>query len=211
MIRSLSPAFWCMRVMKQRSNCGHFWPLHSSPRASILAHAELFSGSCLDLRAIAGFGGLFPGLDDLKIGDLFQARQHRLLFGVVDLLAAGVVGAPFHVAGAQRAQVFLEERNVLEEELFLEILGPCGDDDALAGEDRGNQVRQSFAGARAGFDDQVFLLGQRAFHGFRHLELALAVFVTGVPLGKQSFTAKELADGESLGGCSHLQHDSSSV
>ena len=47
MIRSLSLAFWCMRVMKQRSNCGHFWPLHNSPRASILAHTELFSGSLL--------------------------------------------------------------------------------------------------------------------------------------------------------------------
>ena len=32
-----------------------------------------------------------------------------------------------------------------------------------------------------------------------------------MPLGKQSFTAKELADGESLGGCSHLKHDSSSA
>ena len=107
--------------------------------------------------------------------------------------------------------MLFEERNVLEEELFLEILGARGDDDALAGENRGNQVRQRLPGARAGLDDQVFLVGQRAFHGFRHLQLALAVFVTGVPLGKQSFTAKELADGESFGGCSHLQHDSSSA
>ena len=51
---------------------------------------------------------------------------------------------------------------------------------------------------------RCFLSRQRAFNGFRHLELALAVFVIGVPLGKQSFAAKELADRESFGGCSHL-------
>ena len=36
----------------------------------------------------------------------------------------------------------------------------------------GNQIRQRLAGAGAGFDDQVLLLGERAFHGFGHLELA---------------------------------------
>ena len=177
--------------------------VHLGPCRAVLRQA-------LDLRAIARFGGLLPGLNDLKIGDLFQSRQHGLFFGIVDLLAAGVVGAALHVAGAQRAQVFLQERNVLEEKLFLEIFRSRGNDDALPGENRGNQIRQSLAGSRAGFDDQVFLVGQRAFHGFRHVELALAVFVTGVPLGKQSFTAKELADGESFGGCSHLLDDSTS-
>ena len=38
-------AFWCIFVMKQRSNCGHFWPVHRSPRASILAHAGCAPGS----------------------------------------------------------------------------------------------------------------------------------------------------------------------
>jgi hypothetical protein len=57
----------------------------------------------------------------------------------------------------------------------------------------------------------VLLFKQSALDRFGHAELALAVFVTGMPLGKQTLAAKELANGESLGGCSHLQHDSSSA
>jgi hypothetical protein len=38
-------ARWCISVMKQRSNCLHFWPAQSSERASILAQAVLSSGS----------------------------------------------------------------------------------------------------------------------------------------------------------------------
>ena len=61
----------------------------------------------LDFGAIACFRGLFPLLNDLKIGDLFQSLEYWFLFGIVDLLAAGVVGAAFHVAGAQwRPSVF---------------------------------------------------------------------------------------------------------
>ena len=163
MMMSLSCAFWCIAVMKQRSNCGHFWPVHSSLRASILAQARARFGQRLDLGAIAGFGGLFPFADDAKIGDFFQSVEDGLFFGVVNFLAAGVVGAALHVTGAQRAQVLLEERNVLEEELLLKILGAGGNHDALAGKNRGNQIRQRLAGAGAGFDDQVLLFGERGF------------------------------------------------
>ena len=99
--------------MKQRSNCGHFWPVQRSLRASILAQAELRFGQRLDLGAVAGFGGLLPLADDLKIGDFFQAAEHRLLFGIVDFLAAGVVGAALHVADAQRAPRCFSETECL--------------------------------------------------------------------------------------------------
>ena len=67
--------------------------------------------------------------------------------------------------------MFLEERNVLEEELFLEILGAGGDDHALAREDRGNQVGERLAGAGARLDDQVAAFGERRLDGLGHLEL----------------------------------------
>ena len=152
---------------------GHFWPVHRSRARVDLGPGGAGFGQRLDLGAIADFGGLLPLADDLEIGDLFQAGEHRLLFGVVDLLPAGVVVAALHVADLERPrEVLLQKRNVLEEELFLQILGAGGNDDALAGEHRGNQVGQRLAGAGAGLDDQVPLVGERGFDGLRHLELA---------------------------------------
>ena len=76
--------------------------------AQVAAGVELGPGGAgfgqrLDFGAVAEFGGLLPLADDLEIGHFLQAGQHRLLFGVVDLLAAGVVVAALHVADLQRA------------------------------------------------------------------------------------------------------------
>ena len=173
MMMSLSAARWCIRVMKQRSKLGHFWPVHMSLRASTLAQAVLRFGQRLDFGAVADLGGLLPLADDLEIGDFFQAGEHGLLFGVVDLLPAGVVVAALHVADLERPRkMLLEEGNVLEEELLLQVLGAGGDHDALAGKQRGHQVGERLAGARAGLDDQVALIGERRFHGLGHLHLA---------------------------------------
>jgi hypothetical protein len=142
--------------------------------AKIAAGVDLGPGSALfrqllDLRAVADFGGLLPGLDHLEIGDFLQAGQHCLAVGVVNLLAAGIVVAALHIADAQGArEMLLQEGDVLEEELFLQILGAGGNHNAFAGKDRGHQVSQRFAGARAGFRDQMFAVGQRGFHRFGH-------------------------------------------
>ena len=89
--------------------------------------------------------------------------------------------------------MLLQERNVLEEELLLQVLGARGDHDALAGEQRGNQVGQRFAGARAGLDDQVALVGQRRFDGLGHFHLSRTELVIGVPLGERAVPREELA------------------
>ena len=146
----------------------------------------------LDLRAVAEFGGLLPGLDHLEIGDFFQAGQHRFAVGIVDLLPAGVVVAALHVADAQRARkMLLQKGNVLEEELLLQVLGAGGDHDALAGEDCGHQVGQRLAGTRAGLHDQMFAVRQRRFHRFGHGQLAGTVFVIRMPLGKRAVPREE--------------------
>ena len=191
MTMSLSFARWCIKVRKQRSNCLHFWPVQRSLRASILAQAVLCSGSVFDFGAVAEFGGLFPVADDLKIGDFFEAGEDGFAIGIVDFLAAGVVVAALHVADAQGTrEVLLEERNVFEEELLLEVLGAGGDHDALAGEEGGDQVGEGFAGAGAGFDDQMFAVGERGFHGFRHLQLAGPEFIIGMPFGERAVARK---------------------
>jgi len=79
------------QVRKQRSNCLHFWPVQRSLRASHLGPGAARFGKLLDLRAVAEFGGLFPSLNHLEIGHLFEAGEDGFTVGVVDLLAAGVV------------------------------------------------------------------------------------------------------------------------
>ena len=129
MIRSLSCAFWCILVMKQRSNCGHFWPVQGSrerrswPKRTRLGQLLISARSPVSVR-------LLPLADAREIVDLLQAVQQRFLLRVVDLLAACVVGAAFHVASAQRSEMLLQERDVLVEELLLQILRTGGDHDA---------------------------------------------------------------------------------
>ncbi len=129
-------------VMKQRSNCGHFWPVQRSPRASILAQAELDSGRDL-ISARSPVSVVFSHSRMIwKSATSSRPVEHGLLFGIVDFLAAGVVGAAFHVAGAQRRpRCFSRNGMSLIEELLLKILRAGGDDYAAAGENRGDQIR----------------------------------------------------------------------
>ena len=158
MMMSLSAARRRISVMKQRSNC---W--HSRADAAIGARVQLgpqmaVLGQLGQLGAVAGLGRLLPIADDAEVVDLLQPVQHRLVGEVVELLAAQIIAAALHVADAQLAQVLPQEGNVLEEELLLQGLGAGGDDDALAGANDRQQVRQRLAGAGAGLDDQVAAL-----------------------------------------------------
>ena len=153
------------------------------------------------LGAVAGLGGLFP-LGDLAIlVDLFQSRQNRLIAQRDELVAAKVVGAAFHVADLQVAEQRFEKRHVTEEELVLQSLGSRGDDDALAGAQSGEQVGEGFAGARAGLDDEMAALGERALDGFGHLQLSWAVFVGQRRLGENAAGREELVQSGQSAGC----------
>ena len=69
--------------------------------------------------------------------NLLQTAQHGLIRQVVEFLAAQVIVAAFHVADVQLAlavgeERLLKKRNILVEELFLQVLGAGGDDDPFA-------------------------------------------------------------------------------
>ena len=85
-----------------------------------------------------------------------------------------------------------------------------GDDHLAAPKHRRDKVSVGFARARAGLDDDVALIGDGAFDGFGHGELPFAELVGGVPLGKQSLAAEELADCEWFGCGRHLLDNFSS-
>ena len=69
-----------------------------------------------------------------------QAAESRLPRQVVELFPAKIIVASFHVADAQLAQMLLQKRNVLEEELLLKGLGPGGYNHPLATADGRQQV-----------------------------------------------------------------------
>ncbi len=152
-------------------------------------------GERVDLGAVAGLGGLLPLGDVVVLVDLFEAGQDGLVAQRVELVAAEVVGAAFHVADLQLAQERFEKGDVAEEELLLQGLGAGGDDDALAGAQGGQQVGEGLAGAGAGFDDEVALLGESALDGLGHLELARAVLVGQRGSRKDAAGREELVEG----------------
>jgi len=129
--------------------------------------------------------------NDLEIGHFLESGEHRRTLRIVDLLSAGVVAAALHIADLERPrEVLLQERDVLEKELFLQGLGAGGDDDAFPRHQRGNQVRERLAGAGAGLDDQVPPIGDGAFDAFRHLHLPGPELIGRVPF-RESATLPE--------------------
>ena len=169
-----------------------------APRIQLLPRGAGF-GQRLDLGAVARGGGLLPLADDLKIGDLFQAAEHRFAVGIIDLLPAGEIRTAFHITDLKGpVEMLLQKRNIFVEELLLQVLRSGGDHHALARKQRGNKIRESLAGSRAGVHQQLLLLRQRGFHRLRHVEFALAELVARVPFRQQTMPRKELARGKRL-------------
>src|SRR5262245_853241 len=91
-----------------------------------------------------------------------------------------VIRPPLHQRGGEwLAERLAQQRDVFEEDLFLKILGAGGHEDALAAEDRRDQIRKGLARAGARFGDQRSAtfddLGDRGGH--RALSLARLVVV----------------------------------
>jgi len=146
------------------------------------------------LGAVAGFSDLLPLGNLAVLVDFVQSRQNGLIAEREELAAAKIVGAALHVADAQFAEEGFEEGDVAEEELVLEGLGACRDDDALAGAESGEQIGEGFAGASAGFDDKMAALGESALDSFGHFKLAGTVFEGERGAGEDSAGRKEFVE-----------------
>jgi len=84
-----------------------------------------------------------------------------------------VIRAALHVRGRERnSERVAKGRNILEVNLFLQILGAGGHQHALPAENRWNQVRQRFAGAGSRFREQDAALFEPARDGGSHRDLA---------------------------------------
>ena len=90
-------------------------------------------------------------------------RRLRFTGQLIEAVQAQVVGAPLHVGGRERhAERGAQRRKVLEENLFLEVLGAGRDQHPLAAEDGGDEIRERLAGAGAGFGEQDAAVLERA-------------------------------------------------
>jgi len=134
--------------------------------------------------------------------DLLQPAQHRISGEVVKLLAAQIIVAALHVTDVQLALAagekrLLQKRDILVEELLLQVLRAGRNNDAFARANHRQEISQRLAGARAGLDDQMPLFFERLFHGLRHLQLPAPKFVGGVGLREQAARREELVQRES--------------
>ena len=195
MSRSDSAARWCIWVMKQRSNCGHFCPVQASRRASTFFQSSLESGSQRNSARspVSVRSSHFAQLRVLL--HLLHAVQHRLLLHVVKLLPAEIILPPLHQRDAHLREQLLEKRNVFVEELLLKVLGSGGDDRAQAAAQQRHQVRQRLAGAGARFHNQVLAVFQRRLHALRHLELPRPEFVIRMVARQPSPGGKDFVEG----------------
>ncbi len=147
-----------------------------------------------DLGAISGRGRLLPGGNLLKVIDLLQAVQDRLIAQRIQFVAAQIVRPALHVADAQRSQERFEKGQIAEEELLLQILCAGRDDDPLPHPKSRQQVGERLAGTGTGLDDEVSVLRERAFDRSRHLELAAAKLVGQARAREHSSGGEELIE-----------------
>ena len=90
-------------------------------------------------------------------------RRLRFTGQLIEAVQAQVVGAALHVGGGERhAERRAQRRKVLEENLFLKVLGAGRDQHPLAAEDGGDEIRERLAGAGAGFGEQDAAVLERA-------------------------------------------------
>ena len=146
-------------------------------------------GQILQLGAVAGVGARGPLADDRQ-EDVVD-RGADAVRQLIELVDAQIVRAPFHVGRGERDPERLAQRgNVLEVDLFLEVLRAGGDEHALAAENRGHEIRERLAGAGAGFGEQDAAVLEDARDGRGHLDLAGARLEIGHGEGKRAAGAK---------------------
>ena len=100
-------------------------------------------------------------------------RRRPIREQLIEAMQAQVVRAPFHAGRGERdAERRRAARDVLEEDLFLQVLGAGGNQHALAAQNGGDEIGERLAGAGAGFDEQDAAGLEGAATAPRHFDLA---------------------------------------
>ena len=132
-------------------------------------------GQLVDLGAIPGLGDLGPGVDQREVHAIDVGAQRRRFLEDLVALQAEVVAAALHARGRERHRQHAgEQRQILGEDLLLQVLGAGRDDDALAAQDRRHEVGERLAGAGAGLDEEHAAVLERVGDRRGHAALAVA-------------------------------------
>ncbi len=133
-----------------------------------------FLGQLLDLGAVARFRDRGPAFDqredDVALGiEPSGSVSGGGLAQGLEAMQAEIIAAALHIRGREvHVERFAEDWQILEEDLFLEILGACRDERALAAQDGRGEVGQGLAGARARLGKQHAALGKGRRDGGSH-------------------------------------------
>ena len=159
-------------------NSGHLEPVQASRRASRRCHRSESSGRKLSSARSPVAVTFSQSRICVKPVQFVEAFQRGLAGHAVDFFPAQEISAPLHHGHFQFGrEIFLQKRNVLLEKLFLQRFRGRRNHHAPPAADRGNQVRQRFARAGSGLDNQMPLFLERGLHQFRHLQLRWPMFV----------------------------------
>ena len=165
-----------------------------APRRDPFPEIELL-GDAGNLGAIPGLRHLAPELKGLEVRGLLEETKRRLRLELGEPGEAQVVPAAFHETGGERQVEGLpHQRDVLVEELLLEVLGPRRDDDPLPGEDGGDQIGERLPRPGSRFDQELATLAQHVGHGGGHVLLGLAMLEARKSGGEGAARAEDLPD-----------------
>jgi hypothetical protein len=140
-------------------------------RRNLVPERQVFR-KVFDFRAIARLGLVRPLLEDPDVDGFVERADRGTLAEGLESVEAEIVAAALHAGRLERdAERLLEDRQILEEDLLLQILGARGDKHSLTAENRGHEVGERFSRARAGLGEQHAAIGEDHCHGVRHLEL----------------------------------------
>ena len=132
-------------------------------------------GQLVDLGAVPGLGDLGPGVDQREVHAIDVGAQRRRFLEDLVALQAEVVAAALHARGRERHRQHAgEQRQILGEDLLLQVLGAGRDDHALAAQDRRHEVGERLAGAGAGLDEEHAAVLERVGDRRGHAALAVA-------------------------------------
>ncbi len=128
-----------------------------------------------ELAAVAGLARARKRDDLRQMTRVFPGRQAPFRRGTLEVMVADVVRASFEQRKRHRnPQRIADLRQVPLVELVLQRLGARRDDDLAAVEQRGHEVGERLAGARAGLGEEGDARGDRPGDGIGHFKLLRA-------------------------------------
>ncbi len=154
----------------------------------------------LDLGTVARFRDRGPAFDqredDVALGiEPSGSVSGGGLAQSLEAMQAEIVAAALHIRCREvHAERFAEDWQILEEDLFLEVLGTCRDERALAAQDGRGEVGQGLAGARARLGKQHAALRKGRRDGGSHSLLRRPGLERRNRLCQGTAVRKDLAD-----------------